>query len=207
MPNGLGTGILRTNCLSMSTKTDELRELFLKLSPVTTFTDRQEAGVGDVPTDEEVDDTLRTLVAEMRERFGVGTPLGDDDLVALVRGFYAGASDATLADRFDVTVETLVDARLSLQLFRPDDADAPFDLRDLLALVEADASDVVCAAELGVSEEVVSRYRRVVAARQTAQRESYYYPLEFESLLDADTEDELSAAREADRELFAEIKD
>lgn len=191
----------------MSTKTDELREIFLKLSPVTTFTDRQEAGVGDVPTDEEVDEHLRTLVAEMRERFDIRTALDDDHLVALVRGFYAGESDAELADRFDVGAETLVDARLQLHLFRPDDADAPFDLRDLLRLVEADATDAACADELGVDEATVRQYRRVVEARQAAQRESYYYPFEFESVLGADADDELSAAREADRELFAEIKD
>lgn len=193
----------------MTTKTDELREIFLKLSPVTTFTDHQETAsvVGDVPTDQEVDETLRALLAEMREEYGFRTSLDDEALVAVVRGFYAGDADSDIADELGVDDDVVTRARLSLHLFRPADADAPFDMRDLLHLVEADADDATCAAELGVSASTVRTYRRVVEARQQAQRESYHYPLEFESVLGADADDELSAAREADRELFAEIKD
>jgi hypothetical protein len=193
----------------MTTKTDELREIFLKMSPVTTFTDRQETTtrVGDVPSDREIDETLARLVAEMREHFDFRSTLDDESLVTVVRGFYAGRSDADIATTLDSDVDTVVDARLDLQLFRPEDSEAPFDLRDLLWLVEDGRDDAACASDLGVSESTVRAYRRVLDARQNAQRDSYHYPLEFESLLGVDTDEELSASLEADRDLFAEIKD
>lgn len=193
----------------MTTKTDELREIFLKLSPVTTFTDRQETAtrVGDVPSDREIEETLVDLVAEMRERFDFRSPLDDAALVTVVRGFYAGRDDADVADHLGVDTDAVTQARLDLQLFRPEDSEAPFDLRELLRLVEAGRDDAACASALDTSEETVREYRRVIDARQHARRDSYHYPLEFESLLGVDTDEELSASLEADRELFAEIKD
>lgn len=193
----------------MTTKTDELREIFLKMSPVTTFTDRQDtaATVGDVPTDAEVDAALARLVAEMRERFDFQSPLDDDALVTVVRGFYAGESDADVAAELETDPDTVVRSRLDLQLFRSEDSESPFDLRELVWLVEDGRDDAACAAELGVSESTVRQYRRVVEARQTARRDSYHYPLEFESLLGVDADEELSSSLEADRNLFAEIKD
>jgi hypothetical protein len=193
----------------MTTKTDELREIFLKMSPVTTFTDRQEttARVGTVLTDDEVDEALVRLVAEMRDRFDFRSTLDDDSLAAVVRGFYAGRSDDEIAATLDVDPAAVREGRLDLQLFRPVDSEAPFDLRDLLWLLEDGQDDAACAADLGVTEPTVRTYRRVVEARRRARCDSYHYPLEFESLLGVDTDEELSASLEADRDLFAEIKD
>ncbi|EJN58075.1 hypothetical protein SAMN04487950_0319 [Halogranum rubrum] len=193
----------------MTTKTDELREIFLKMSPVTTFTDRQETAthVGDVPSEHEIEETLTRLVGEMRERFPFQSDLDDETLVDVVRGFYAGESDADMARELGVDTDTVTQGRLDVHLFRPADSEAPFDLRQLLRLVEAGSDDATCAAELDVSESTVRSYRRILEARQHARCDSYHYPLEFESLLDVDTDEELSASLEADRELFAEIKD
>lgn len=78
----------RRSARSRRSAPDELRELFARLSPVTTFTDRQstDRGRGLVPSDDEVDAALRELVGDRRRRDRFRTNL-DDDLVAVVRGF------------------------------------------------------------------------------------------------------------------------
>lgn len=193
----------------MTTKTDELRTLFLKLSPVTTFTDHQETThvVGDVPSDRHIDESLGRLVVEMRDQFDFTTTLADSALVALLRGYYAGATDEALAEELGVSVSNVVDARFDLQLFRPTDAKTQFDLRTLSALVAAGEDDAACAATLDTDESTVRTARRLLTARRVARRDTYRYPLEFESLLGVDADETLSASMAANRSLFAEIKD
>jgi hypothetical protein len=194
------------------TKTDELRELFARLSPVTTFTDRQstDRGRGLVPSDDEVDAALRELVGERRRRDRFRTSLDDDDLVAVVRGFYAGRSDAEIArlldggaDRTDVVTR----ARLHLHLFRETDRDPSIPAEELRTLLAEGRTIADCAADLGVSERAVRRTKAVLEARRAARESGYATPLEFEALLGDEIDEEMTAASQADRAVFDGVRD
>ena len=84
---------------------------------------------------------------------------------------------AEMRDRYEFTTG-LNDG--TLVLVREHDTDAPFDLGDLRALLEEDASVADAAAELGVSESTVRRYRHVVAAQDAARGVSERFRSEFE---------------------------
>ncbi len=165
----------------MDEKTEQLRDIFLEVSEDGTVTERQAANRGSLSADDsDVAERVAAVIAEMRDRYEFTTGLNDGTLVRIVRGYYAGESDTELADTLSISRETVVRARLELHLVREHDTDAPFDLGDLRALLEEDASVADAAAELGVSESTVRRYRHVVAAQDAARGVSERFRSEFE---------------------------
>ncbi|WP_255151280.1 conditioned medium-induced protein 4 [Halorarius halobius] len=190
------------------TKTDELRTLLERLGGETTFTERQHADAHAAPDERRLAAGLRAVVREMRAEYGFRTSLDDDALVAVVRGFYAGRSDADIAAGLGASEPVVGRARLHLQLVAPADLEGPVDYRALAALRRAGRATADCAAELGVSEAAVRHASRVLDAREAARRRGYRYQLEFESLLDAaGVTAEMSAARRQDRDAFADVFD
>lgn len=139
--------------------------------------------MGAVPGDGDVEAALHGLIAEMRARYGFRTGLDDAALAAVVRGFYAGASDADFAERPGVSARQVARPRVDLHLFRPADADAPFDLGALRVALSEGRTVAEVAFRLGVSESTAGRYAGVPRRRVDARRSGYYYPGEFESLL------------------------
>jgi len=113
----------------MDDKTAELRDIFLDATDGEgTVTERQAERRGslvDVDDPEAVDKRVRDLVAAMRERDDFDTDLDADAYVALIRGFYDGDDDDTLADRLETGRETVVRARLDCHLVREDDDETP----------------------------------------------------------------------------------
>lgn len=109
----------------MDDKTAELRDIFLDATGGEgTVTERQAERRGslvDVDDPETVDARLRDLVAAMRERYDFETDLDPDGYVRLIRGFYDGEDDATLADALGVDTDTVFRARLDCHLVRKDD--------------------------------------------------------------------------------------
>lgn len=169
----------------MDEKTEELRDIFMDVTDDPTVTEQQEETPGSLQSATEVEERLETVVAEMRDRYEFGTTLSDEELVTVVRGFYAGQSDAEIARELgDASLgETVSRARIDLHLVRDSDTDAPFDLDELRNLLDGEASTSECAAELDVSESTVRRYRRIVDVQQERRTVSDRYRGEFENVL------------------------
>ena len=178
----------------MTDRIDDLRGVFSRLGGEGRFTEPQQQARGSVRSEAGVDRDLRAVVAELRER-GLRTTLSDDDLVRVVRGFYADRSDRDLADDLDVSPGTVFRARTALHLFRPGDVPPQFD--PVIRRLRAGDSVADVAADLDVSRRAVERVRRVLNARETARRVNYRYTTEFADLLDGDT-----ARIELDRQVW-----
>jgi len=165
-------------------KTEELRDIFIDVTDEDTVTESQEETRGSLTEDEQaVADRLEEVVAEMHERYEFGTDLADRDLCRVVRGFYEGESDSTVADALDVSRRVVFRARLDLHLVRDRDTDAPFEMATLRELLAGDRSVSEIAEELDVSESTVRRYRRVANAQDEARRVADRFRSEFEDIL------------------------
>ncbi len=169
----------------MDEKTEELRDIFMDVTDESTVTESQEETHGSLQSETEVEERLEDVIAEMRDRYDFGTTLSDEQLVTVVRGYYAGDSDAEIARALgDGSLgKTVARARIDLHLVRDSDADAPFDLDALRELLDEDASTAECAADLDVSESTVRRYRRVVETQQERRTVNDRYRDEFENVL------------------------
>lgn len=193
----------------MSTKTDELRELFSRLTSETTFTEHQQRDDRVIVRERKrsLEDALRDAVAEMRDEYGFRTSLDDDALAAVVRGFYTGLSDADIASDVGVSTDVVRRARVHLQLLRESDGEG-IDLRALDRLLDDGHTVEECAIELDASEAAVDRARQALDARHEAQRRGYHYQLAFESLLDdAGLTTDVAESRRQDRDAFADVFD
>lgn len=110
--------------MSSPVRAEALRSILDSYGDAWTFTESQEAPVGDVLADADVDRALRTVIAQMRERHDFASPLDDAALAAVVRGFYAGSDDEALASRLAVAPAAVRAGRFDLHLFRPGEAPA-----------------------------------------------------------------------------------
>ncbi|MFC4450588.1 MULTISPECIES: conditioned medium-induced protein 4 [Halorussus] len=169
----------------MDEKTEELRDIFMDVTDESTVTEQQEETHGSLSSEAAVEERLEEVISRMRDHYDFGTTLSDEELVTVVRGFYAGDSDAEIARELgDASLgKTVSRARIDLHLIRDADEDAPFDLDDLRDLLDADASTGECAEELDVSESTVRRYRRVVEAQQERRTVNDRFRNEFENVL------------------------
>ncbi len=168
----------------MNEKTEELRDIFTSVADEDTVTESQEDTRGSLEKDERtVDERLESVVARMRERYEFETPLEDDELVVVAKRFYEGRDDGEIADELGVDEEAVFEARMALHLVSDDDADEV----DLVAIRERDEDDATLAAEYGVDEGTIRRYRRVAAAKDESRAANDRYRDEFDSVLaDAD---------------------
>ena len=190
----------------MDEKTEELRDIFMDVSDEETVTETQTETPGSLVgggDDEDVDERLRDLVGRLRANQSFDTGLAVDQYVAVVRAFYADASDEAIAADLGLAAEEVFAARLDLHLLRESDTDAPFDLATLRRQGEVD--DETLAAELDVDAATVERYRRVVAAEDAARRANHRYQQAFDELLtDADLEARFTEGQEDGLEEAAE---
>lgn len=181
----------------MTDRFDHLRDIYSRLGGTSEFTEPQQQPRGTVRSDVAVDRDLRAVVDELREESGFRTTLSDDDLVAVVRGFYTGRSDADLAADLGVSPGTVFRARMNLHLFSP--ADVPPDSDALVRRLRAGESVDTVAADADAPRAVVERLARLLRAREAARRVNYRYATEFADLLDADAVD-----HELDRQLWGD---
>lgn len=185
-----------------------LQEVFSHVGSQTTFTERQTERRGTLLSERDVDDRLAAVIRGVRARYGFRTSLSDDGLVAVVRGYYAGDSDAAIAARLGVSAGIVARARINLHLFRPAEPRASFDAHEAIRLLDRGASIEECGAALGASPNAVRRYRRVSDARREARRSNFRYPSEFESILEAaNLETQMATTLRADREVFESVRD
>jgi len=173
----------------MDEKTEQLRDIFMDVAGEETVTERQEAGRGSLTDtdDGDIDNRLAEVIEEIRQRHGFENNCETATLVRIVRGFYEGEDDETLASELDLDPETVWIARMDLHLVAESDTDAPFELAALRDLLVEDADQETIIAELGAGEETIDQYRRVAAAQNRARRVSQRYRTAFEEILtDAD---------------------
>ncbi|ADB58944.1 hypothetical protein Htur_0043 [Haloterrigena turkmenica DSM 5511] len=169
----------------MNDKTEELRDIFTDVTDgEETVTESQENSRGSLERDDRSDEErLESVVQQMRERYAFETPLTDDELIAVARGFYDDEDDTDIAVDLDVDAETVFEARMSLHLVGEDDADEV----DLAAIRDREEDDATLADEYDVSEPQIRRYRRVAAAEDESRAANDRYRDEFDSIL-ADAE-------------------
>lgn len=169
----------------MDDKTQELRDIFLDVSEDETVTESQEDTHGSLASDDEIDARIGATIDRMREDFDFQTDLDDDTLVALVRAYYSGHDDETIASMLDadVTPDAVRAARLDLHLLRPEDTEVDFDIAALREHLEADTPVDEITAALDVDEATVDEYRDVLRVRALIQRTNARYPIEFEDAL------------------------
>ncbi|MFQ3319419.1 MAG: hypothetical protein ACI8UR_000134 [Natronomonas sp.] len=178
----------------MDERTEALRDIFVDVTDEETVTEQQAEARGSLAEREDSPERLAEVVASMRERFEFTTTLSDEELTTLVMEFYHGGGDASLADTLDISADEVFDARLDLHLVRETDTDAPFELDELEAQLEADEPVDEIATRLDVTPSTVRRYRRVLETRAEIQRVSDRFRSEFEDALgDADLTGQLTA--------------
>ncbi|MFW5919517.1 MAG: conditioned medium-induced protein 4 [Halanaeroarchaeum sp.] len=170
----------------MDEKTEELRDIFMSVADDAEVTEQQSETPGSLVDEADVEQRLLDIVASMREHVGFDTTLDDEDMVTIVRDFYEGESDAEIArDLGDESMaKTVGRARLDLHLLRERDEDAPFPLEDLRNALDETETVADAAAELGVSESTVRRYRRVLETRAEIRRVNDRYRDDFEDVLE-----------------------
>ncbi|OAQ53073.1 hypothetical protein HTG_09585 [Natrinema mahii] len=176
----------------MNDKTEELRDIFTDVTDgEETVTESQEDTRGSLERDERTDqERLESVVQQMRERYEFETPLADEALITVARAFYDGRSDDEIADELGVDVDVVFEARMSLHLVDEDDADEV----DLAAIRDRGEDDATLAAEYGVSEDRIRRYRRVAEADDQSRTANDRYRDEFDSVLsDADLSERMAS--------------
>jgi hypothetical protein len=174
----------------MDDKTEELRDIFMDVADETTVTERQHESHGSLATDEEsVDARLQSVIERLRGKFEVRTSLDDEQLCRLVRAFYAGDDDETIAAELGCSDGEVFRTRMDLHLVCEEDLPGER-LQSAVRATEPDATETATeelAAEFGVEATTVERAREAVAAVDRSRRVSQQFRTEFEeTLTDAD---------------------
>jgi hypothetical protein len=152
-----------------------------------TVTETQEESRGSLANRSNGTERLEAVIEQMRTRYDFRTDLEMDDLCTLVREFFAGTKDADLARELDISRHTVFRARMDLHLLRNPDLDAPFDLSTLRDRLDGSETLADVAADVGVSESTIRRYRDALNAREESRAANDRYHDEFAAILsDAD---------------------
>ncbi len=185
----------------MDEKTEALRDIFLKVADEETVTESQEESRGSVAGEDSSEQRLSDTIVEMREKFDFETGLSDEQLQRLVRCFYDGDDDETIAAELSVSPDTVFRGRLDVHLVRDDDppgASVDEETRRLVR-AQADTDDETLRSQLGLASDTVEKIRAVVDAETRSRRVSHRFRTTFEELLtDADLSTQHVAAAHRD---------
>ncbi len=159
----------------MSDKTDQLRDLFLKISTNTTVVEKQATQHGTLKGSAELERALREVVSEMVGRYNIQTKLTLDQLATTVRLFYNGLSDTEIAEQLGDRAlnKTVSRARIKLQLFRESDLALPFDKDEFMQLVIAGCSVKETSEKLDVAPSTVSEYKSIFDCLEAKEQDGY----------------------------------
>jgi len=159
----------------MSDKTEQLKELFLKISSSTKVIEKQAKLHGDLKGSEEIERRLREVVSDMCERYSIQTKLTPEQLATLVRLFYKGLSDTEIAEGLGDRAlnKTVSRARIKLHLFRRSDLKPPFEKQEFLRLASAGYSVKEMSESLGVAPSTISEYKNIFDCQWAAERDGY----------------------------------
>ena len=177
----------------MNEKTAELRDIFTSVTDgEDTVTESQEDTRGSLEKDERtVEQRLKTVVGQMQERYGFETPLSEDELLTVAKGYYDDKSDEELAADLAVDETVVFEARVALHLIDDEDAETV----DLVAIRDREEDDATLAAEYDVDEATIRRARQVAAGKAESRAANDRYRDEFDSILG---DSELSARMASD---------
>lgn len=169
----------------MDEHTETLRDIFVNVTDQDTVTESQADDRGSLadPDERDVEDRLGAIVARMRDRYSFETDLPTDDRLQVVRAFYDGADDETIAAAIDVDADTVFRARMDLHLLDDADRDLPVDLDALRERRADDATVPTLADDLDVDASTVERALLVLDTREAIRRASHRYQSAFEDAI------------------------
>lgn len=180
----------------MDEKTRELRDIFLDVAEEETVTERQEESPGSLADERSPEERLEPVIERMRESYEFETDGPLADYCQVVRGFFEGESDRTLATVLDRSSEEVFRMRMDLHLVDESDVDVPFDRQTFRDRLEDRSIDEI-AAEFDVDETSLRRAERALRAREQARTANERYRDEFEEIVaDGDLAGRLRDARE-----------
>jgi nicotinamide riboside kinase len=119
----------------------------------------------------------------MRDSLEFDTDFDDDELADVVKRFYAGESDAEMAEHVGADADVITRTRFDLHLLREADTDVPFDVDRLRELRETDATPGELAEELDASRDTIRRCARALDTKDEIRRVNDRYRAEFENAL------------------------
>jgi DNA-binding CsgD family transcriptional regulator len=159
----------------MSGRTDQLRDLVLKIGASTKVVEKQATQHGNLRGSSEIERALLGVVKEMMKTYNIQTKLTSEQLSTVIRLFYKGLSDTEIAERLgDRSLnKTVSRARIKLHLFRESDLKAPFDKAEFLKLSGAGKSVKEMAEALGVAPSTISEYRNIFESQQVAEMDKF----------------------------------
>jgi predicted transcriptional regulator len=159
----------------MSGRTDQLRDLVLKIGASTKVVEKQAIRHGSLRGSTEIERALLSVVKEMIKQYNIQTKLSPEQLSSVVRLFYARLSDTEIAEHLGDRAlnKTVSRARIKLHLFRESDLKPPFDKAEFIRLSEAGKSVKDMAESLGVAPSTISEYRNIFESQRAAERDGY----------------------------------
>ena len=159
----------------MSGRTDQLRDLVMKIGATTKVVEKQATRHGSLRGSGEIERALFGVVQEMIKQYGIQTKLTAEQLSSVVRLFYKGLSDTEIAEQLGDRAlnKTVSRARIKLHLFRETDLKPPFDKDEFLRLTDANKSVKEMAGSLRVAPSTISEYRNIFDSQKASERDGY----------------------------------
>lgn len=159
----------------MSGRTDQLRDLVLKIGTKTKVIEKQATQHGALRGSSDIERELLGIVKEMIDRYNIQTKLTPEQLATVVRIFYKGMSDTEIAEQLGDRAlnKTVSRARIKLHLFRDSDLKPPFDKNEFFELSSAGKSVKEMAEALGVAPSTISEYRNIFESQKASERDGY----------------------------------
>jgi DNA-binding CsgD family transcriptional regulator len=183
----------------MSGRTDQLRDLVLKIGTSTKVVEKQATRHGSLRGSGEIERALLGVVREMIKQYSIQTKLTPEQLSTVVRLFYKGLSDTEIAERLGDRAlnKTVSRARIKLHLFRETDLKPPFDKEAFLGLSDAGKSVKEMAEALKVAPSTISEYRNIFDSQRASERDGYIKRF-LEILSDQDVSERMVTAHTED---------
>jgi DNA-binding CsgD family transcriptional regulator len=159
----------------MSGKTDQLRDLVLKMGASTKVVEQQAKQHGNLRGSSEIERALLSVVNEMIKAYNIQTKITPGQLATVVRLFYKGLSDTEIAEQLGDRAlnKTVSRARIKLHLFRESDLKPPFDKAEFTRLMEEGRSVKEMAESLGVAPSTISEYRNIFESQRASERDGF----------------------------------
>ncbi len=159
----------------MSGRTDQLRDLVLKMGASTKVVEKQATRHGSLRGSSEIEHALLEVVKEMVKHYNIQTKLTPEQLSTVVRLFYKGLSDTEIAEQLGDRAlnKTVSRARIKLHLFRESDLKPPFNKEEFIRLSQEGKSVKDMAEILGVAPSTISEYRNIFESQKASERDGY----------------------------------
>jgi DNA-binding NarL/FixJ family response regulator len=159
----------------MSGRTDQLRDLVLKMGASTKVVEKQATQHGALRGSSDIERALLGVVKEMIRQYNIQTKLTPEQLSTAVRLFFKGLSDTEIAERLGDRAlnKTVSRARIKLHLFRESDLKPPFDKEEFQRLSQSGKSVKEMAVALGVAPSTISEYRNIFESQKVSERDGY----------------------------------